>query len=321
MIYTLLCFNSYPQNVGISDDVSFNPSFMFHIKPSAGYSNDLFSIQNNIGTYYLHIKLNGQSGINSTSTSFGVGDVFSVFASSTTLAWSINGYNSTTFGGSGFFENSSSTNGYNAMEGTTSYSGTTYSPAGLWGLAIASSGYGIGLIASTNSLSTSSYGLYAKCMYSNSNGYYAGYFTGRVYTTGNYYISSDEKLKTNFSLLDNSLNKLMQLKVYEYDFDKKYEKFISSNNRQVGFIAQDVQKIFPGTDLVSTISMIANNGAESSKSLAPTERLDALAISYSSFVPYIIKAIQEQQIEIEVLRSEIEILKIEIEKLKYEKNN
>lgn len=63
IIYALLYFNSYPQNVGISDNVSFNPSFMLHIKPSVGYSNDLFSIQNNSGTPFFHVKLNGNVGI------------------------------------------------------------------------------------------------------------------------------------------------------------------------------------------------------------------------------------------------------------------
>lgn len=51
------------QNVGISDDASFNPSFMFHLKPSALYSNDLFSVQNNSGTPFFHVKLNGNVGI------------------------------------------------------------------------------------------------------------------------------------------------------------------------------------------------------------------------------------------------------------------
>lgn len=59
----LICVNLYGQNIGISDDASFNPSFMFHLKPSALYSNDLFSVQNNSGTPFFHIKLNGNVGI------------------------------------------------------------------------------------------------------------------------------------------------------------------------------------------------------------------------------------------------------------------
>lgn len=243
------------------------------------------------------------------------GDMVSVYNSidwnSSGNPWLYNSYNSYSAGGGGFFQNSSTSNGYNAMEGTTNYEGTTYTPAGLWGLANASIGYGVGLKASTNSDDMASYGIYAKCMYSNSNGYYAGYFTGRVYATGSFYAPSDRKLKTNFSHPEGSLNKLMQLQVYEYDFDKEYSKFISSDQRQVGFIAQDVQQLFPESDLVSSVSMIANNGAETNKSLATTERLDALAISYSSFVPYIVKAMQEQQQIIEDLQKRIEELEME----------
>jgi|GEM_PF-856536 len=254
----------------------------------------------------------GNDRVYFNSTTGASGDLVSVYNStnwnSSGNPWLINSYNSYTDGGSGFFENSSSSNGYNAMEGTTSYTGTSYTPAGLWGLAIASSGSGVGLKASTNSMSTSSYGLYAKCMYTDNNGYYAGYFSGRVYTTGNYYVASDRKLKTNFSPVEGSLVKLMQLKIYEYDFNKEYSKFISSDQRQVGFIAQDVQQLFPGSDLVSSVSMIANNGAETTRSLASTERLDALAISYSAFVPYIVKAMQEQQQIIEDLKKRIEEL-------------
>jgi len=51
------------QNVGISDNTAFNPSYMLHIRPSAAYGNDLFSVQNNTGKYYLHVKLNGNLGI------------------------------------------------------------------------------------------------------------------------------------------------------------------------------------------------------------------------------------------------------------------
>ncbi len=64
---TLMCINFYGQNVGISDDATFNPSFMFHLKPSALYSNDLISVQNNSGTPFFHIKLNGNVGIGTSN--------------------------------------------------------------------------------------------------------------------------------------------------------------------------------------------------------------------------------------------------------------
>ena len=51
------------QSVGITDDNTFSPIYLLHIKPSPLYATDLMSVQNNGGTTYFHIKLNGNVGI------------------------------------------------------------------------------------------------------------------------------------------------------------------------------------------------------------------------------------------------------------------
>jgi len=55
------------QNVGISDNTSFVPSSMLHIRPSASYAGSLFSVQNSTGLYAIHATLNCNIGIG-TST-------------------------------------------------------------------------------------------------------------------------------------------------------------------------------------------------------------------------------------------------------------
>lgn len=57
------------QNVGISDNSAFNPTYMLHVQPSATYASDLFSVQNNAGTYYFHVKLTGNVGIGTSTPS------------------------------------------------------------------------------------------------------------------------------------------------------------------------------------------------------------------------------------------------------------
>ena len=83
--------------------------------------------------------------------------------------------------------------------------------------------------------------------------------------------ASDKRLKENITPTTiNALNIINKLDLVEFDFikDKKHE--------EVGLIAQDVEKVIP--------QAISRN---------PENKDDFLHIDYTSFVPYLIKAIQE----------------------------
>ena len=83
--------------------------------------------------------------------------------------------------------------------------------------------------------------------------------------------ASDKRLKENITPTTiNALNIINKLDMVEFDFikDKKHE--------EVGLIAQDVEKVIP--------QAISRN---------PENKDDFLHIDYTSFVPYLIKAIQE----------------------------
>ena len=80
----------------------------------------------------------------------------------------------------------------------------------------------------------------------------------------------------------------------------------AKNLVQTGFIAQEVEAVakqigyhFDGVN-------------------APKNPTDNYSIAYSQFVPSLVKAVQEQQVEIEIGKSEIHASKLEIEKLKSE---
>lgn len=101
-----------------------------------------------------------------------------------------------------------------------------------------------------------------------------------IHYDGEYSQVSDARLKKDITTLDqkNMLQKLLLLKPSNYHF--KIEKEVAS--KSFGFIAQDVEQVFP--EFVSTM--------EGKKLL-----------SYSSFIPVIVAAMQEQQQEIETLKN------------------
>lgn len=111
------------------------------------------------------------------------------------------------------------------------------------------------------------------------------YNVAGIGANGQYYQFSDKKLKKDISYLGNGcLDKIIQLKPASYHFIKDK----SPSQLDYGFIAQDVEKIFPG--FVATFSKNK-------------------MIAYSSFIPILTKGMQEQQQQIEELKNEIAELK------------
>lgn len=114
---------------------------------------------------------------------------------------------------------------------------------------------------------------------------------GNVTTTGRINGSSDARLKTNINTMTGSLDNILKLRGVTFNWKE------SSNptKTQYGFIAQEVEKVFP--DLVGTDS----NGFKT--------------VNYSGVIPVLTEAIKTQQEEIESLKSENEQLKSTLEQL------
>lgn len=121
------------------------------------------------------------------------------------------------------------------------------------------------------------------------NGFSRGYIN---HTTGVFTATSDIRMKKDILLIGAILPRIMQLqpKTYHY-IDNKSEDLLS-----YGFMAQEVEKVFP--DFVTT------KGADGLK-----------AIAYQNFTVIAVKAIQEQQQQLETLKNENKILQERIEKL------
>ena len=72
---------------------------------------------------------------------------------------------------------------------------------------------------------------------------YAGYFAGNVYATGSY-SSSDARLKKNIAPLADALPTLLKLKGVTFEWNRP-EDYGNQTGTQRGFIAQEVEKVFP----------------------------------------------------------------------------
>ena len=124
---------------------------------------------------------------------------------------------------------------------------------------------------------------------------------------------SDGRFKDNVMEDVQGLDFIMKLRPVSYNFNRlKYAQFIGqhltpeleskltdqSQNRSVGFIAQEVEQTITQTGFTEFDALHA-----------PTNERDNYSLSYEEFVVPLVKAIQEQQLQIEELKKEIEELK------------
>jgi trimeric autotransporter adhesin len=114
--------------------------------------------------------------------------------------------------------------------------------------------------------------------------------------TGAYTANSDRRLKKDITPQAPVLNNLLQLRAYQYHYVDNQPTDRFSN----GFMAQDVQKIFPD-------AVVENTMKDGQK---------RLGINYQYFTVLAIKGLQEQQKEMEEIKAQLKLLKEEMEKLK-----
>jgi len=98
---------------------------------------------------------------------------------------------------------------------------------------------------------------------------------------------SDERLKENIVDLETGLDEVMALKPRRFDWKDKEEKNVA------GFVAQEVETVLP--DLIGDFMH--------------DDLQDAKSVKMGNMIPTLVKAIQEQQAQIEALQSEINLLK------------
>ncbi len=121
---------------------------------------------------------------------------------------------------------------------------------------------------------------------------YTLHVNGSVAGTSAYNILSDSRLKKDVISIENGLEKVMKLRPVTFNWRRsEFPKINLDNKNHVGFIAQEVEEVVP--QVVSTAD----------------DKMQTKSIAYSDLVPVLTKAIQEQQKEIEELKSMIIELK------------
>ena len=109
--------------------------------------------------------------------------------------------------------------------------------------------------------------------------------TGSIYATGNIVANSDLTLKKNLKLIDNPIDKLMQLSGYSYQWK-------ADNDYQYGVIAQEVEKILPYA--VST----GNDGIK--------------GVSYNQLTPLLIEGFKSHESERTILKARVKYLEYKL---------
>ncbi|MFZ4679759.1 MAG: tail fiber domain-containing protein [Flavobacterium sp.] len=196
-------------------------------------------------------------------------------------------------------------------------------------------GITIGVLGTSNSpsINGTNYGIYGTA--SNALNNYAGVFNGDVTVTGTFFNPSDRKLKKEISNLTSALDKIEKLKPVTYFYDTDKNKNIKlPKNRQYGFVAQDLEEVFP--DLVTKQTIVIPNSSTSkgskTKILKPEqdpnnpsqEDVNLIAanendeiknepeefkgVNYIGLISILTEGIKEQQAQIKELKSKNEVL-------------
>lgn len=82
-------------------------------------------------------------------------------------------------------------------------------------------------------------------IFTSAEGTYSAYFAEDINIAGTAYGPSDARLKKNVRPIANAVDQLLRLRGVTYEW-KEPEKHSHASGTQIGFIAQDVEQVFPG---------------------------------------------------------------------------
>ncbi len=159
-------------------------------------------------------------------------------------------------------------------------------------------------VSGTAAGTDSNYGVFGQVNQNPNMTNLAGFFDGDVTVTGTFNNPSDEKLKTDImSLADNgkksgirTLDKIAQLNPKSYVYAEKYKKVMNlPSNKQNGFIAQELQAIFP--------ELVKNNVYRSPSK--KDEKVEFLGVDYMGLIPILTAGIQELSAENDELKQRL----------------
>lgn len=246
------------------DDGSFSSSLIFSTKTPGASANALAE--------RMRISSGGNVGINNNNPNFKL-DV-----AGTTIP-----VNSVTTG---------PTNADHAYQGVgvggTGWVGNNFS--GIWANGTAPGAFGVYATPGFNGIGVIGF--------QNGPGGYGVLCQGNGGYTGTWTLVSDAKFKKDFGSIDNVLDKIKLLNPTTYLLKKDDYKLMNfPSERQYGFVAQELEKVFPTLVEAGKIP-----------GTTPEASMEYKSVNYIGMIPVLTKAIQEQQKEIEDLKKIVQEL-------------
>ena len=141
----------------------------------------------------------------------------------------------------------------------------------------------------TNTTSGVKYGVYGSAVGGSTA--YGVYCSGNGGYTGTWTQVSDIKLKKNIQPMAPALSKILQLKVYSYEFktdDPQYTAMHLDKGIHHGYISQELEQVMP--ELVRNDVMVAPG-----KEKGEETTIEYKGVNYTEMIPILTKGIQEQQ--------------------------
>lgn len=132
------------------------------------------------------------------------------------------------------------------------------------------------------------------------------YINGNIAGTGTNNYTSDAKLKKNIQPIEGALDKIMKMKPSLYEFRVgEFGSMELPKGYHFGLVAQDLQEIYPSLVIENDFLGEGREG-----------NFKYLGINYQELTPILIKAVQEQQTQIQTQTRQIQLLLQEIQNLK-----
>lgn len=167
--------------------------------------------------------------------------------------------------------------------------------------------YGVFGETNPNASNSINYGVYGITPASTSAAFTAGgYFIGGLYADA-LTIFSDQKIKNNVKNEGDITARIMQLRPVTYQLDKERKGYSFSEKLQHGFIAQEMEKVFP--ELVNNIKHPVNENGK-------TRLEDIKGVNYVGLISVLTRGMQEQQQQIATQDERIATLEKQIQSLK-----
>ncbi|MGD0710406.1 MAG: tail fiber domain-containing protein [Bacteroidales bacterium] len=150
----------------------------------------------------------------------------------------------------------------------------------------------------SSSAAASVYGVYGSASTTGGTAY-GVYCSGNGAYTGTWTLASDAKFKKDVVGYTGALDNILQLRPVSYTMKTNEYPFMGfASGTQIGFIAQEMEKVFP--------TLVENSSHPGAKKEDPAVMYKG--INYIGLIPVLVKAIQEQQAEIETLKAQVKSL-------------